>query len=99
MLEAPKRQKTDNGPAQRQEQASVSMWLILWPLGQCAKCCAATEDLDSKDTSVADDGRRVKTLNLNTYKWHALGDVVPAIRLFGTTDSYSTQIVSAPTPN
>lgn len=40
------------------------------------------------------NGRRSKTLNLYTYKWHAIGDVVPAIKLFGTTDSYSTQIVS-----
>ncbi|KAF9464233.1 hypothetical protein BDZ94DRAFT_1216685 [Collybia nuda] len=35
---------------------------------------------------------KVKTLNLNTYKFHALGDYVRAIRMFGTTDSYSTQI-------
>lgn len=35
----------------------------------------------------------VKTLNLATYKFHALGDYVQTIRLFGTTDSYSTQIV------
>lgn len=35
-----------------------------------------------------------KTLNLFTYKFHALGDYVRTIRLFGTTDSYSTQIVS-----
>ena len=35
-----------------------------------------------------------KKLNLNTYKFHALGDYVATIRLFGTTDSYSTQIVS-----
>jgi len=34
-----------------------------------------------------------KTLNLFTYKFHALGDYVRTIRLFGTTDSYSTQIV------
>lgn len=33
-------------------------------------------------------------LNLLTYKFHALGDYVRTIRLFGTTDSYSTQIVS-----
>lgn len=32
-----------------------------------------------------------KTLNLNTYKLHALGDYCSQIRLFGTTDSYSTQ--------
>ena len=35
-----------------------------------------------------------KTLNLNTYKFHALGDYVATIRLFGTTDSYSTLLVS-----
>lgn len=34
-----------------------------------------------------------KKLNLNTYKFHALGDYVATIRLFGTTDSYSTQVV------
>jgi hypothetical protein len=34
-----------------------------------------------------------KTLNLFTYKFHALGDYVRTIRMFGTTDSYSTQIV------
>lgn len=36
-----------------------------------------------------------KYLNLFTYKFHALGDYVRTIRLFGTTDSYSTQIVSS----
>lgn len=35
-----------------------------------------------------------KKLNLNTYKFHSLGDYVSTIRLFGTTDSYSTQVVS-----
>ena len=34
------------------------------------------------------------TLNLNTYKFHSLGDYPEAIRQFGTTDSYSTQLVS-----
>jgi hypothetical protein len=37
---------------------------------------------------------KVKTLNLLVYKLHALGDYARTIRLFGTTDSYSTQIVS-----
>jgi hypothetical protein len=36
---------------------------------------------------------KVKKLNLFTYKLHALGDYVCMICLFGTTDSYSTQIV------
>jgi hypothetical protein len=39
-------------------------------------------------------GRKAKTLNLSVYKVHALGDYARTIRLFGTTDSYSTQIVS-----
>lgn len=37
---------------------------------------------------------KTKLLNLCTYKLHALGDYVHTIRMFGTTDSYSTQIVS-----
>ena len=35
-----------------------------------------------------------KTLNLCTYKLHALGDYASSIRMFGSTDSYSTQPVS-----
>ena len=35
-----------------------------------------------------------KTFNLDTYKIHTLGDYVPKIRMFGTTDSYTTQVVS-----
>ena len=40
-------------------------------------------------------GSSKKKLNLNTYKFHALGDYVATIRRFGTTDSYSTQVVSS----
>jgi hypothetical protein len=38
--------------------------------------------------------RRKKSLNIQTYKFHALGDYVASIRRFGTTDSYSTEPVS-----
>jgi hypothetical protein len=38
-------------------------------------------------------GRRYKTLNINTYKFHSFGDYVAAIRQYGTTDSYSTEPV------
>ena len=38
-------------------------------------------------------GKKSKFLNLFTYKWHALGDYVRAIRLFGPTDGFSTQVV------
>jgi hypothetical protein len=37
---------------------------------------------------------KVKLFNLLIYKLHALGDYVQMIKLFGTTDSYSTPIVS-----
>lgn len=40
-------------------------------------------------------GRKPRKLNLNTVKLHFLGDYVRHIHLFGTTDSYSTQIVSS----
>jgi hypothetical protein len=39
-------------------------------------------------------GKKQKEFNLHTYKFHALGDYVASILMFGTTDSYSTQIVS-----
>ncbi len=39
-------------------------------------------------------GQKPRSLNLFTYKWHALGDYVRAIRLFGGTDGFSTQVVS-----
>ncbi|KAG2336642.1 hypothetical protein BDR05DRAFT_978733 [Suillus weaverae] len=35
--------------------------------------------------------RRIVSFNLQTYKFHALGDYVSCIRHFGTTDSYSTE--------
>jgi hypothetical protein len=38
--------------------------------------------------------RQEKTLNLQTYKLHALGDYTETIRRYGTMDSYSTQPVS-----
>ncbi|KIK26402.1 hypothetical protein PISMIDRAFT_274760 [Pisolithus microcarpus 441] len=37
-------------------------------------------------------GRKQRSFNLATYKLHALGDYVHTIRLFGTTDNYSTQV-------
>lgn len=36
---------------------------------------------------------KVKAYNLHTFKHHSLGDYVQTIRDYGTTDSYSTQIV------
>ena len=33
------------------------------------------------------------TFNLATYKYHALADYINIIRKYGTTDSYSTELV------
>jgi len=38
-------------------------------------------------------GRRTKTLNINTYKFHAYGDYPATIRRYGTMDSYSSETV------
>jgi hypothetical protein len=38
-------------------------------------------------------GPKLKFFNLNTFKLHSLGHYADTIRRFGTTDSYSTQIV------
>jgi len=45
-------------------------------------------------SNTASKGHQPRTFNLSTYKLHALGDYVNAIREFGTTDNYSTQVVS-----
>jgi hypothetical protein len=51
-------------------------------------------DKPTSATSLSSAPAKVKVLNLFTYKLHALGDYVQCIRLFGATDSYSTQIVT-----
>jgi hypothetical protein len=46
-----------------------------------------------KSLSQPNASRREKTLNLHTYKYHALGDYPASIRMYGTADSYSTEPV------
>lgn len=48
-----------------------------------------------KGTSASgSEGAKLRTFNMSTYKLHALGDYVKSIWEFGTTDNYSTQVVS-----
>ena len=47
-----------------------------------------------EQASKTSGGRKPKYLNLSTYKVHALADYSATIRLFGTTDNYTTQVVS-----
>ena len=53
-----------------------------------------TIELPHRVDACKGDSHGPKTLNLNTYKFHVLADYVVTIRLFGTTDSYSTLLVS-----
>ena len=48
-----------------------------------------TQSIDTSGSST----RKPRLLNILTVKFHFLGDYVRHIRLFGTTDSYSTQLV------
>jgi len=43
--------------------------------------------------SSASSGRKFKSLNLQTPKFHFLGDYMCTIWMFGCTDSFSTQLV------
>ena len=52
-----------------------------------------TQLSSTKPTPGSGDNRRLKTLNLDTFKLHALGDYVSSIRTRGATDSYSTRLV------
>jgi hypothetical protein len=52
----------------------------------------AVPNLSTQPT--APGGKRPVTFSLHTYKHHAMGYYASTIRRFGTTDSYSTQIVS-----
>jgi hypothetical protein len=52
-----------------------------------ARGCSVTRTPTAK-------GQRRKKFNLQTYKYHSLGDYAKTIRQFGTTDSFSTEVVS-----
>jgi len=51
---------------------------------------------DAENQAKKKKGRLQKRFNLSTYKVHALGDYARAIRLFGTTDGFTTRVVRDP---
>ena len=53
-----------------------------------------TVSLPKESRKSPSSGRKRRPLNLNTYKFHSLGDYVRTIKLFGSTDNYSTLTVS-----
>lgn len=64
------------------------------PKEKAARQRKAIERSDTNNTSAESSGARQKKFNLATYKFHVMGDYVRTIRLFRTTDSFTTQIVS-----
>ena len=54
---------------------------------------SASEGTASNNTRRKNNTRLPRGFNLNTYKFHSLGDYVTTIREYGTTDSYSTEPV------
>lgn len=60
-----------------------------------AACERKATQCSEKHGSIPEsNGLRTKKFNLGTYKFHVMGDYVRTIKLFGTTDSFTTQIVS-----
>lgn len=55
-----------------------------------AKTAASSQ---STITLGATSGPKQKKFNMQTYKYHALGDYPATIRLYGTADGYNSQIV------
>ncbi|KAF8835367.1 hypothetical protein BDN67DRAFT_1040256 [Paxillus ammoniavirescens] len=54
--------------------------------------CQAKEAAGRQGSTTAKDPCQPKVLNLQTYKLHALADYPAHIRMYGTTDSHSTQL-------
>ncbi|KAF7371414.1 hypothetical protein MSAN_00778200 [Mycena sanguinolenta] len=59
---------------------------------------AAPTPLPVPAQAVPPKSKKEKTFNLNTYKWHAMGNYAPTIQLFGPSDSYSTQLMRRKSP-
>ncbi|KAG1816390.1 uncharacterized protein BJ212DRAFT_1209724, partial [Suillus subaureus] len=57
------------------------------------QCKAAHQHPGIGNPDPRSGGRKAKKFNLNTYKFHAMGDYLQTIQLFGTTDSFTSQIV------
>jgi hypothetical protein len=72
----------------------VTFTTVELPREKAARERKATRERSGADIADAGSGRqKSKKFNMNTYKFHAMGDYVYSIRLFGTTDSFTSQIV------
>jgi hypothetical protein len=78
----PGTQQTIAGPSTNPPRGVGASSVVLSP-----PAVASHAKLDSATT------RRAKTFNLDTYKYHSLGNYTKHIRQYGTTNSYSTEPV------
>ncbi|KIK39154.1 hypothetical protein CY34DRAFT_14574 [Suillus luteus UH-Slu-Lm8-n1] len=62
------------------------------PKEKAARQRRSKERSETNTISPESSGPKVKMFNLNTYKFHAMADYARTIRLFGTTDSFTTQM-------
>lgn len=61
--------------------------------GRRAAAKAAKHGGNAPQATTAAKGPKPRKLNLNSYKPHALGDYARYIRMFGTTDNYTSALV------
>ena len=67
---------------------------LKWEVEHCQHCESKNQAGNSIVTPTTQGVLILKTFNLQTYKLHALGNYLNSIHKFGTTDSYSTELVS-----
>lgn len=75
------------------KNATDSMEVYETPREASARQRQAATKAQHQPATATPATRVQKQLNLNTPKFHALGDYVATIAQFGTTDSFSTQTV------
>ena len=89
---ARKRRATAKSSARAEKVAGAAVTVKARATASSAPSSSSKSKATSKSRPAVAKPRA--TLNLNTYKDHALGDYVETIRRYGTTDSYSTEAVS-----
>jgi hypothetical protein len=90
------RATTELGAAFRDFQTRVCPAYATRELARETRARLRRQSKNANAENGASAGRILKSFNLSTYKFHSLGDYVETIRRYGTTDSYSTEVVSLP---
>jgi hypothetical protein len=75
------------------QQSSASIRTMETPREQNARTRRIQARPHSSPQETTRSGSGPRILNLTTYKFHALADGPATVRRYGTTDSYTTQVV------